>query len=139
MSSDPLASCGFWIEYSVLFLSSVHGLDTVLDTVWTRCFQLSTDGDAVSTFHAQCDHKGPTVTVAKLSTGKVVVRVSACIGEARAAGSHLVTGGTGGLGLLTAANLGVFAVSSSRSSRLRTLVAEVTRCMVRSFGRRFWR
>ena len=37
-----------------------------------------------------------------LNTGKVVVRLSACSAEARTSGSHVITGGTGGLGMLTA-------------------------------------
>lgn len=40
---------------------------------WTLCYQRSTHGGASpAAFHAHCDGKGQTVTVAKLSTGKVV-------------------------------------------------------------------
>jgi len=40
--------------------------------VWTLCYRKSLDGALPSTFHTNCDGKGPTVTIAKLSTGKLV-------------------------------------------------------------------
>ena len=51
--------------------------DTDPNQVWTRCYQMSLDSKGIfdteaENFHAKCDNKGPTVTVAKLSTGKVV-------------------------------------------------------------------
>jgi len=36
--------------------------------VWTRCYSKALHGASTSTFHTNCDGKGPTVTVAKLTT-----------------------------------------------------------------------
>src|SRR5690606_18422301 len=40
--------------------------------VWTRCYRLSVDGRATTTFHSKCDGRGASVTVATLSTGKKI-------------------------------------------------------------------
>jgi len=39
---------------------------------WIRCYQLSVDGRATSTFHSKCNNRGPSVMVATLSTGKKI-------------------------------------------------------------------
>ena len=39
---------------------------------WTRCYGKSVDGGDSATFHARCDGLGPTLTVVKLSTGKLI-------------------------------------------------------------------
>ena len=36
------------------------------------CYSTDTDSRTGETFHSQCDDKGPTVTIAKLSTGKII-------------------------------------------------------------------
>ena len=36
------------------------------------CYSTNTDSRRGETFHSQCDDKGPTVTIAKLSTGKII-------------------------------------------------------------------
>ena len=36
------------------------------------CYSTDTDSRTGQTFHSQCDDKGPTVTIAKLSTGKII-------------------------------------------------------------------
>ena len=40
--------------------------------MWTRCYSKEEDEATGRAFHTQCDGKGATVIVAKLSTGKVV-------------------------------------------------------------------
>jgi hypothetical protein len=36
------------------------------------CYSTNTDSRTSQTFHSQCDDKGPTVTIVKLSTGKII-------------------------------------------------------------------
>ena len=36
------------------------------------CYSTDTDSRKGKTFHSQCDDKGPTVTIVKLSTGKII-------------------------------------------------------------------
>ena len=36
------------------------------------CYSTDTDSRTGETFHSQCDDKGPTVTIVKLSTGKII-------------------------------------------------------------------
>ncbi len=37
---------------------------------WQRCYRKTVDGASSTTFHAQCDHRGPSVTVFELANGK---------------------------------------------------------------------
>ena len=37
-------------------------------SAWKRCWHASVDGWAASTFHSQCDNKGPTVTIVKVGS-----------------------------------------------------------------------
>ena len=37
-----------------------------VNSVWKRCWRASVDGWAASTFHSQCDGKGPTVTIIRV-------------------------------------------------------------------------
>ena len=39
---------------------------------WQPCYRKTTNGAASTTFHSLCDNKGPTITVIKLSTGKLI-------------------------------------------------------------------
>ena len=39
---------------------------------WVRCYHRGTHGTATSTFHAQCDARGPSVTVISLSNGRLI-------------------------------------------------------------------
>ncbi len=45
---------------------------TGISAIWTKCYAKSTSGASASTFHSLCDGKGPSVVVAKLSTGKII-------------------------------------------------------------------
>ncbi len=36
---------------------------------WVLCYRLTTHGSSTSTFHARCDNRGPTVTIALLNKG----------------------------------------------------------------------
>ena len=36
------------------------------------CYSTDTDSRTGQTWHSQCDDKGPTVTIVKLSTGKII-------------------------------------------------------------------
>ena len=42
------------------------------EQVWVPCYQKLVDGKKSEDFHSKCDGKGPTVTVAKLSNGKLI-------------------------------------------------------------------
>ncbi|CAH3166289.1 unnamed protein product, partial [Porites lobata] len=37
-----------------------------VNSLWKRCWRASVDGWAASTFHSQCDGKGPTVTIIRV-------------------------------------------------------------------------
>ena len=37
-----------------------------VNSLWKRCWRASVDGWAASTFHSQCDGKGPTVTIVRV-------------------------------------------------------------------------
>ncbi len=39
---------------------------------WVRCYHRGTHGAATTTFHANCDGRGPSVTVVSLSTGRLI-------------------------------------------------------------------
>ncbi|CAB4027190.1 Hypothetical predicted protein [Paramuricea clavata] len=41
-------------------------------STWTLCWQASRHGWAASTFHTNCDFKGPTVTIVSVDAGKYV-------------------------------------------------------------------
>jgi hypothetical protein len=40
--------------------------------LWKLCYSKTTHGASSSTFHTLCNAKGPSVTIARLSTGKVI-------------------------------------------------------------------
>jgi len=40
--------------------------------LWKRCYQRVTNNSTSEVFHATCNNKGPTITVAKLNTGKII-------------------------------------------------------------------
>ena len=39
---------------------------------WTLCYRKTTHGGNAGTFHQRCDGRGPSVTVASLSTGRLI-------------------------------------------------------------------
>jgi hypothetical protein len=42
---------------------------------WTRCYQKSVNGNSTTTFHTNCDDRGPTIMVALLNGGSGIERV----------------------------------------------------------------
>ncbi len=39
---------------------------------WTRCYSKSGDGGNSATFHQACDNKGPSISIARLNSGRVI-------------------------------------------------------------------
>ena len=58
----------------VEWISESNGAPSMDGGAWTRCYQKSADnvGTEAEDFHANCDNKGPTVTVLRLSNGNVI-------------------------------------------------------------------
>ena len=42
---------------------------------WILCYQKTTQGDQISTFHNHCDYRGPTITIAHLNKGQSNARI----------------------------------------------------------------
>ena len=52
---------GKYLGKLITYLDPV--LPSVMRSYFVRCWHARTDGSAVSTFHSNCDGKGPTVTI----------------------------------------------------------------------------
>jgi len=77
--STPACSAGVCVASGFPGSTLISGTDSTLingwigvSAAWTRCYAKSVDGASPYTFHAKCDGKGPSVVVAKLSTGKII-------------------------------------------------------------------
>ncbi|XP_048578078.1 uncharacterized protein LOC5504431 [Nematostella vectensis] len=46
--------------------SYLRSVENYLDTNWTKCYRTSNQSWSASTFHSNCDNKGPTVTIVRV-------------------------------------------------------------------------
>jgi len=69
-------TCAGWFPNSTLVTTQqgvrINGWIGNPTQAWKLCYLRSRDGASAPTFHAQCNNLGPTVSVAKLSTGVTI-------------------------------------------------------------------
>ena len=53
-------------SYLISFNNWLAPVAKSVNSLWKRCWRASVDGWAASTFHSQCDGKGPTVTIIRV-------------------------------------------------------------------------
>jgi subtilisin-like proprotein convertase family protein len=64
------------------------------NATWKLCYKRSVDGAASTTWHAKCDNKGPTLTIAKFDNGRVMGGYAACSFGPYQSGYNYICGGS---------------------------------------------